>query len=360
MQYYKVIIADDEWVNRKGLVESVDWDKLGFRVVADVMDGQDVIDYVQENEVDVIFTDVQMCKVSGLEVARWARMHMPHVKVVIISGYREFEYLKEAMDLKVCDYVLKPINPTEVEATFLKVREELEQRQVKKADDMGMLFGYQEDEACINTLEAEKILLECVVSGNTVNMADTYIGWKRAICKVQSEYVSFLVLHIIEQVFQRLEKERISLETGYDKNTIFREIRSLQGVLLIERTGEILEKIAVQIERKKSTASKEVVERAKQYISLHLAEDIGVEQIAAHVYVNRSYLYKEFINHVGVSVMDYIIQRRMEKAIELIRQAKFSTREVAEMVGYADVKYFQRCFKKYSGYTVKEYRNLLR
>lgn len=359
MHYYKVIIADDEVMNRRGLLENIDWDKLGFRVVADVMDGQDVIDYAQENEVDVIFTDVLMCKVSGLEVARWARTHRPQIKVVIISGYREFSYVKEAMELKCCDYVLKPINPVEVETTFLKVREELDQRQTGKVSEINMLFSYQEDEACINTLAAEQVLLETVVGGNSVRLDENWQDWKCAVCKVRSEYVPLLVMHIIEKIFQRLSKDGISLENDYDKNAILRKIRSLQGAHLIERTGDILEEITLQVEKKKSTASLDVVNRAKQYISMHLAEDIGVEQIAAHVYVNRSYLYKEFVNHVGISVMDYIIQRRMEKAIELIRQ-KYTTKEIAQMVGYADVKYFQRCFKKYTNCTVKEYRNLLR
>ena len=137
------------------------------------------------------------------------------------------------------------------------------------------------------------------------------------------------------------------------------EIRNLKGKELICRTGEILENITLSIARKKSTASHDVVARAKEYINQHLAEDFGVETLAAHAYLNRTYFSKEFKNQTGVSVMDYIIQRRMERATELIKEGQLSTEKIAGLVGYRDVKYFQRSFKKFIGYTVREYRNLL-
>lgn len=360
MQYYKMIIADDEWTIRNGLVGSVDWESLGYQVVADVMDGQDVIDHLQKNQVDVIFTDVQMCQVSGLEVARWAREHRPDVKVVIISGYKEFEYVKEAMDLKVCDYVLKPINPAELEDTFRKIKKELDARRSSLEKDMGALFSYQEDPACIAVLEQEPGLLESVMSGSPEKVKTDYDSWKQVMGRVEEQYIPLLVLHIMETLFRRLDKDGVYLESGYEKKPVLREIRNLKGQELIRRTGEILENITLSIERKKSTASQDVVTRAKEYIEQHLAEDFGVETLAAHLYLNRTYFSKEFKNHTGVSVMDYIIQRRMERAAELIKEGQLPTEKIAGLVGYGDVKYFQRSFKKYTGHTVREYRNLLR
>ena len=91
MRNYKMIIADDEPMIRKGLASGIPWEEYGFELTADFMDGQDVIEYLQTHEVDVVFTDVQMCQVGGMEVAKWIRERNLPVKIVMISGYREFE-----------------------------------------------------------------------------------------------------------------------------------------------------------------------------------------------------------------------------------------------------------------------------
>ena len=129
MNYYKLVIADDEPMIRRGLVNGIPWEDMGFHVVADFMDGQDVMKYLEQNEVNVVFTDIQMCQISGLAVTRWIVENKPDIKVVILSGYKEFEYLKEAIELKVSDYLLKPINPVELKKVFLKIRTELDQEQ---------------------------------------------------------------------------------------------------------------------------------------------------------------------------------------------------------------------------------------
>lgn len=358
-----MIIADDEQRIRNGLVNNIDWEKLGFQVVADFMDGQDVIDYLQKEDVDVIFTDVQMCQVSGLEVARWTQEKKPEVKVVIISGYKEFEYVKEAIELKVYDYVLKPIQLAEVKSTFMKIRTELEERDREEGKSIQTLFSYQEDPECIKVLQEEAGIIELISGageGKKEKLKQACRQWRRMILKVNPEYVPLLARHVLDELFRRLDKEGICLEGDYEKSKVYQCLSSLQGEELITKVGELLSGIMEKIEKKKSTVTEDVIARAKEYIEVHLAEDFGVEELAAYVYLNRSYLSREFKNATGVSVMEYIIQRRMEKAMELIRQGKLSTEKIAKQVGYTDVKYFQRSFKKYTGHTIREYRSLLR
>ena len=359
MQYYKVIIADDELSIRSGLVHNVDWNAMGYQVVADVMDGQDVIDYLQRESVDVIFTDVQMCQVSGLEVARWARENRPEIKVVIISGYKEFEYVKTAMDLKVCDYVLKPINVSELEQTFCRVREELDEGQRRKQQKES-IFAYQQDENCAYVLQLEGPLLEAIQGGCPDKTGRTCKAWRLAVEKADRQYIPILVFHVMEELYRQLEKGGVFLGGEFEKNAVLREIGTLESEMLLERVVDMVEKIAGHIAGKKSTASEDVIRRAIQYIDQNLSENFGVESLATHLYLNRTYFSKEFKNYTGMSVMDYIIHRRMGRAAELIREGRLSAEQIAARVGYEDVKYFQRSFKKHTGYTVREYRNLLR
>lgn len=119
---YKMIIVDDEKVIRRGLVDLVSWPELGFSVEQDFEDGREAIEYLKSNEVHAVLTDVKMTDVSGLELAKWVYEHAPHIKVVIISGYKEFEYAQQAIQYNVSNYLLKPTKLDEIENVFSQVK----------------------------------------------------------------------------------------------------------------------------------------------------------------------------------------------------------------------------------------------
>ena len=123
---YKLIIADDERRIRQGLKNIVDWESLGFQIVDVFEDGQEVIEYLEYMIPDVILTDIKMAHVSGLKVARHVFEHKLPCKVVLISGYQEFELALEAMKYGVEDYLLKPTDVMKIEETFRKIRQRLD------------------------------------------------------------------------------------------------------------------------------------------------------------------------------------------------------------------------------------------
>ena len=126
---YRLVIADDENTIRKGICKFIDWNKIGFEVVADFEDGKELLEYIQHQPVDVVLTDIRMAEVNGLQVAKYIYdNHLP-VKVVIISGYKEFEYARQALELNVENYILKPIQIEEIEKTFQKIYQQLEENE---------------------------------------------------------------------------------------------------------------------------------------------------------------------------------------------------------------------------------------
>lgn len=128
---YRLVIVDDEPLIREGLVKHINWSKCGFEVVADFDDGSGALDYMRNNLVDVVLTDIIMCDVDGMELCRRMWMEYPHVRVVLLSGHRQFEYAKEAMKYNVFDYLLKPIKQEEIEQTFTTLKQEMD----KAADE---------------------------------------------------------------------------------------------------------------------------------------------------------------------------------------------------------------------------------
>ena len=123
---YKLIIADDERRIRQGLKNIVDWESLGFQVVDIFSDGQEVIEYLGYVIPDVILTDIKMSNVSGLEVARYVHEHKLPCRVVLVSGYQEFELAVQAMKYGVEDYLLKPTDVMNLEETFGRLKKRLD------------------------------------------------------------------------------------------------------------------------------------------------------------------------------------------------------------------------------------------
>lgn len=119
---YDLIIIDDENIIRKGLEELIDWKSIGFRIVATFEDGKEPIEFLKNHHVDVVLTDIRMAEVSGLDVAKYVHDHKPGTKTVIISGYKEFEYAKKAIDYGVEYFLLKPTKFNEFYHTFSELK----------------------------------------------------------------------------------------------------------------------------------------------------------------------------------------------------------------------------------------------
>ncbi|OCT15025.1 hypothetical protein A8709_12965 [Paenibacillus pectinilyticus] len=104
-----MIIADDEFIVRDGLSNSVNWEELGVKVIAEAVDGQEALELCQELKPDILLTDIRMPLVDGLEVAMKLKEWESDIRVIIISGIQDFNYAKTALDIHVEGYILKPV-----------------------------------------------------------------------------------------------------------------------------------------------------------------------------------------------------------------------------------------------------------
>jgi Response regulator containing CheY-like receiver domain and AraC-type DNA-binding domain len=141
---YKVIIADDERNIREGLADLINWTTLGFEVVARLEDGREALEYIDKMPVDVVLTDIKMTFVSGLELARYILEHKLDIKVVIISGHKEFEFAKQAISLGVVHYLLKPTRLNEINSVFRNIKLQLDQEKEEKEKVSKITQHYEE------------------------------------------------------------------------------------------------------------------------------------------------------------------------------------------------------------------------
>lgn len=118
---YKLLIVDDESEVTEGIAGEIDWRECGFTEVETAGNGREAMDIFDRLKPDVLITDINMPYVSGLELAEWVKRTYPITRIVILSGYDEFDYAKQALQLQVDDYVLKPFSGEQLTATVHKV-----------------------------------------------------------------------------------------------------------------------------------------------------------------------------------------------------------------------------------------------
>ncbi|PAD47902.1 hypothetical protein CHI09_04370 [Shouchella clausii] len=121
-EMYKVVIAEDEKMIRKGLVTIVDQLVTDFTVIGEADNGERALELLAHDCPDVLLTDIRMPKRDGLSLIREARSYYPHVKIVIVSGHEEFAYAQQAIQHGVSRYLLKPIDRTEVVLAFDEIK----------------------------------------------------------------------------------------------------------------------------------------------------------------------------------------------------------------------------------------------
>ncbi|HML47485.1 MAG TPA: response regulator [Clostridia bacterium] len=130
---YKLIIADDEDSVREGMCTIINWSELGFEVLRVCSDGDEVLRYLEAGgEADALLTDIRMIHASGLDLAKYAMERRPEMKVVFLSGYREFEYARAAAQYNVRYYLLKPTQLSEIYRVFGEIRQALDGAQALK------------------------------------------------------------------------------------------------------------------------------------------------------------------------------------------------------------------------------------
>ncbi|MFC9711898.1 response regulator [Paenibacillus sp. NPDC056933] len=132
---YKVFIVDDEPFIIEGLYDILDWSSFEMEIVSHAGNGQAALNALSSQPVDILITDISMPIMNGLDLIREARRLQPDIKVIILSGFNEFEYLKEGMQLGIENYLLKPINVEELESTLRNTTAKLDHALSPQTDD---------------------------------------------------------------------------------------------------------------------------------------------------------------------------------------------------------------------------------
>ena len=127
MKPYTVLLVDDEEVVIQVIMKKINWEGLGFSVIGYANNGIKAMEMVEEFQPDVVMTDIKMPYMDGMELASRIKTEFPATKLLIFTGFDEFEYAKEAVHLEVEEYILKPVNSIELTNVFTQLKIKLDQ-----------------------------------------------------------------------------------------------------------------------------------------------------------------------------------------------------------------------------------------
>ncbi len=144
MPEYRIMIVDDESEVREGIASRVDWKAAGFTIVATAENGQDALEKAEFVDLDVVLTDIKMPYMDGLTLGAELLSRYPATKLIILSGFDEFEYAKEAIKLNVLEYVLKPVNADELLLVLQRAKAQLDAEFRAKQDIEALRTRYEQ------------------------------------------------------------------------------------------------------------------------------------------------------------------------------------------------------------------------
>lgn len=361
----KLFLVEDEIVMRDGIKKHIDWEKEGIEFVGEASDGELALPMILETKPDILLTDIKMPFMDGLQLSEMIRKELPDTRIIILSGYDEFSYAQEAVRLGVTEYLLKPIAPAALLKSIKSVAEKIEEER-KSEEAPAEAIPEEEETLSLDTTvidETSHKMIENFLRTGTESEIPVFcdrffrsIGEKNVQSMLFLSYIMMDVYFSMARFLKEMGVELSELEkdTGDINNVVRRMTSWMEAKEYIEKSLRIV----IQI-RDSGAASKygKVLRDAVSYIDEHYAdEDISLNTVATVASISPNHFSSIFSQEMGVTFIEYLIGKRMEKAKELLMTTDLRSSEIAYQVGYKDPHYFSSTFKKTQGMTTREYR----
>lgn len=160
---YKVLLVEDEVLVREAITENIVWNEVGLRLITSCKNGKEAIEAIEKEVPDIVITDICMPYIDGMQLSEYIYTRYPETKIIIFSGYDEFEYAKQALQYKVEEYLLKPVTAGELTELLVKIKNKIDTQRKEKNDIKRLRGTYYKH---LNTIRSQ--VLNDLILGNKV------------------------------------------------------------------------------------------------------------------------------------------------------------------------------------------------
>jgi YesN/AraC family two-component response regulator len=267
----KVLIIDDEEIIREGLKLTINWEEMDCTIVGEAEDGEEGLNLINSLQPDIIFTDIRMPSLDGLEMICKIKQLKKSCKIIILTGYRDFEYAQEAVRLGAFRFILKP----------------------SKTKD---------------------------------------------------------IVTAVKDAVKEINKIK-STEEQY--NNLRKKVKELYGLKPSSSPLQNNENIH------SNDTPNYLAAKAIKFIKANYDKDLNLKTVADELYISTWHLSKLLKKETGETFINILNEIRIEKAKTLLHNPKYKVYQICELVGFNDVPYFSKLFKKHTNMTPTEYKNMI-
>ena len=399
----RMVVVEDESFERNSIINYVDWDIISVEVVGEAANGAQGLSVVMDLKPDIVLTDVKMPVMEGIEMSRRIRNELPETKIIFMSSYDDFEYARQAIDLNISAYLMKPVKEGELLRVVKRMAGEISEARIEQRINEKLHNNHNVSinlarQALVNRLLTGMPVSEGEAAGLDIdwllrssgrlclamsiydksaikNPIDDYLGnlnrelsgmYKKAIC-ICINAGALITLCMLEDVFASDDTERLRRvihkffsERGVDCVRI--ELKCDEGgqkpsdlyAALFQQDQQMIAPFDVSARRDDKQAIAEAVENI---IAINYNLPLTLESIAKSLHFTPNYIGSIYKFVRKISVNRYLMKVRLEKAIALLTETGMPAEDIATQCGYGNVTYFYKVFKTEKGVTPSEFRN---
>lgn len=404
---YTIVVADDEAELRQAIIRRVNWEEIGFTVVAEAENGAEALEFVEQLEPDLLLTDIRMPFVSGIELARQVREIRPTTQIAFLSGHDDFVYAQQAIQYNIISYMLKPISAQELTEELIKIKEKIDEKfrnfvtgEKEHVDSRVIPFlyplildEYQEEADSNREQELMQQAIDCGIIANTNNSFQYTIMVTNitnsegknitkesnvsSIDSILKKYMKSITFYTNGRVISLL----MATKNTFDKylhiatEEICQSVNRIMEKECVIGVGRVEERISgvrnAYVEAMKALSFAKdssvgiyfisdvdkhknstvlITEQAIEIIEKQFQNsEISLSSVSNEIGVSPNYLSTSIKKVTGITFIDLLSKKRIELAKELLQRSNKKIRDIAEECGYSDQHYFSYCFKKYTG-----------
>ena len=357
---YKTLIVDDREIFLMELRRMHIWgNSSGFLITGKANNGRQALEILRDYPYDLVITDIRMPIIDGLQLLHEIKNENLCPCVILLSEYSEFQYARQGIIYGAFDYLIKPANEKELAPLLNRVRKFLDNLPAKKTslfslndpEEEAWSYPVSEEKTLIRYFKEKDIALVALfqttlehiygIMGDNLIKADLMIKklYHNIISEVYNEYAwlsQYAHIHYFEEIDYIREGEADAIKSFYVRKIT----HLLQFIIRLEPPVH-------------DNTLKEII----TYILEHPEADLKLKVLAARFFINNTYLSNTFFTKTRIHFNDYITVIKMTRGEYLFKYTDQKIYEISYRLGYKDINYFSKQFKKIYGLSPTEYRN---
>lgn len=242
----KIFLVEDEFVVREGIKNNIDWEAHGYKFCGEASDGELALPMIRKYKPDIVITDIKMPFMDGLTLSKLIKKEFPYTEIVILTGYGEFEYAKEAIKIGVSEYLLKPINGEEllkeIDTLSKKIKEKIMEREIQEKYKKEMEENIQEERKALfgYLVTGSKSVAELLEIAEQLEIDLSSLWYNVVLIKIQS------LSHSYEEYADSLVEIQQKLKLQEENSHLLTFDRNLEGEALLFKADTREELIHIQ------------------------------------------------------------------------------------------------------------------